>query len=293
MKTSLMCMECNVSQVIKVSKLLNVSKEKQETAVKRIFKELSKVSYDKSNPEIMGEVTWKVMSEVFGNDNPYKEVKEIYNTLLMRMYSDLEQLINGSENKLDLALKMAVIGNVIDFAARHKFSKVELLDRIKKVNEIDFAIDYRESLWKKLNTCKQLLYIGDNCGEIVLDKLFIQTIKEFYPNIKVYFGVRGKPIINDVTFEDAEQVKMSEVATVISSGVAYPGTVLSKSSKEFNNIFNESEVVIAKGQGNYESLSDDKRKGLFLVLLAKCSYIANSIGVHKMDYIIKENLRGN
>jgi len=290
MKTSLMCMECNVKQVIKLADLLKINKDKQEIAIKRIFKALSEISFDMSNPEIMGTVTWKIITEVFENEDPYKEIKKFYNQSLLDVYDDVENIIKDSDDKFDTALKIAVIGNVIDFAARHTFDKNSVFEMMEKIDEIKFVIDNREALKKQLKDCKILLYIGDNCGEIVLDKLFIKTIKEIYPNIKIYFGVRGKAIINDITIDDAKQVKMDEVAEVISSGAMFPGTILHKSSEEFQKVFNESDIVLAKGQGNYESLSDLKRKGLFLILLVKCTYIAKAIPSNVMDYVIKENI---
>ena len=290
MKTSLMCMECNIKQVIKLSELLHISKDLQELAIKRIFKELSEISFEMSNPEIMGSVTWRIITEVFGDDDPYKEIKKFYNQSLLEVYNDVEKTINDSIDKFDTALKIAIIGNVIDFAARHTFDKNSVFEMMEKVSDISFAIDSRNALKNQLESCNQLLYIGDNCGEIVLDKLFIKTIKTIYPNIKIYFGVRGKAIINDVTIEDALQVGMEEVAEVISSGAMFPGTILHKSSKKFQDVFKNSDIVLAKGQGNFESLSDIKRKGLFLMLLVKCSYVASNIPSKEMDYIIKENV---
>ncbi len=289
MKTSLMCMECNIKQIIKLSNLLNVDNKKQEEAFKKIFSKLSNVSFDLTNPEIMGTITWPIITKVFNNDNPYKKIKAMYNELLYKLYNDFKEQVNKSEDKIDTALKLAVVGNVIDFGARHKFSKEDVLESTRNVDSLTFKIDDRKSFRKQLKTAKNLLYIGDNCGEIVLDRLFIQTIKEEYPNLEIYFGVREAPVLNDVTEEDAYQVKMQEVAKIIKSGVAYPGTVLRASSKEFVDIFNKSDIVIAKGQGNFESLSDIKRKGLYLILIVKCGYIAEVANTEVMDYIVKEN----
>ncbi len=289
MKTSLMCMECNIKQIIKLSNLLNVDSKKQEEAAKKIFKGLSNISFNLTNPEILGTITWPIITEVFNNDNPYKEIKTMYNKLLYNLYNDFEETVNKSKDKIDTALKLAVIGNVIDFGARHEFSKEEVLESTKNVESLTFKIDDRKSFREQLKTAKRLLYIGDNCGEIVLDRLFIQTIKEEYSDLEIYFGVREAPVLNDVTEEDAYQVKMQEVAKIIKSGIAYPGTVLRASSKEFVNVFNNSDIVIAKGQGNFESLSDIKRKGLFLILIVKCSYVAEVANTEIMDYIVKEN----
>jgi uncharacterized protein with ATP-grasp and redox domains len=187
------------------------------------------------------------------------------------------------------ALKIAVIGNIIDFGARHTFSKEEVIRRIENYQEMSFRKDDSKKLKQSILNANTILYIGDNCGEIVLDKLFIETIHLLNKDVKVYFGVRGGPILNDVTIEDFNQVKMGEVATCISSENAVPGTILKDSSKAFNDLFNSADVVIAKGQGNFESLSDIKRDNLYLLLMSKCDYVSNIIGVKTMDFVLIEN----
>lgn len=289
MKTSLDCMECNVKQLIKVSNFVKASSELQEIAAKRMFKLLSEISFDKTNPEIMGE-TWKIMLDVFQIENPYKDIKTFYNTLLLESYDDIKKIIQESDNLFMTSLKIAVIGNIIDFGARHKFKKEEILERIKDYKEMSFSKDDSEKLYKSILSAKTIFYIGDNCGEIVLDKLFIETIHSINKEAHVYFGVRGGPILNDVTMDDFEQVVMDEMATYISSGNAVPGTVLKDSSEEFRQLFHKADVVIAKGQGNFESLSSEKRKDLYLLFMAKCNYVANLVGVDVMEFVLKENI---
>ncbi len=288
MKTSLDCMECNVKQLIKVSTFVNASSEKQVIASKRLFKMLSEVSFDKTNPEIMGE-TWKVLTDVYQDDNPYKEIKSFYNSLLLEVYNDIKEVIVKSEDKFTTALKIAVIGNIIDFGARHKFRKEEVLERINDYQSMSFALDDSSKLKENVLKAKTVLYIGDNCGEIVLDKLFIETIKSLNEEVIIYFGVRGGPILNDVTIDDFKEVSMGDVAKFVSSENAIPGTILKDSSKEFALLFEQADVVIAKGQGNFESLSDIKRKNLYLLLMSKCDYVSNIIGVNTMDFVLKEN----
>lgn len=288
LKTSIDCMECIIKQLVKVSKFINASKEQQIIASKNLFKMLSEVDFNKTNPEIMG-VAWNILTDAFGDDNPYKEVKSFYNGLLLDIYEDVEGVINKSDSKFMTALKIAVIGNIIDLGAKHTFSKEDVLKRIKNYQDVSFRKDDSKKLEQSILDANTILYIGDNCGEIVLDKLFIQTIKTLNKNVKVFFGVRGGPILNDITIEDFNDVKMGEVATCISSENAVPGTVLKDSSKNFNDLFNSADVVIAKGMGNFESLSDDKRNGLFFLLMTKCEYVSKTIGVDMMDLVITEN----
>jgi hypothetical protein len=288
MKTSLECMECNVKQLIKVSSFVNASSDLQEIASRKMFKLLSEISFEKTNPEIMGE-TWKLMLDVFKTNNPYKEIKSFYNTLLLDSYDDIKTIIEESDNLFMTSLKIAVIGNIIDFGARHKFRKEEVLERIKHYQEMNFAKDDSKRLQTGILEAKTILYIGDNCGEIVLDKLFIETIHKMNTDAHVFFGVRGGPVLNDVTIEDFNEVRMDEVATFISSENIVPGTVLKDSSPEFNTLFQTADVIIAKGQGNFESLSSVKRDHLYLLFMAKCDYVANLVGVDTMEFILQEN----
>lgn len=288
MKTSLDCMECNIKQLIKLTKLTDASKEKQVKASKELFKMLSTISYDYSNPYIMGK-TWEIVTKIYENDNPYKEIKTEFNNLILSLYDETKEMIEDSNNPLDSALKTAVVGNIIDFGARHHFTKNDILERLKSYASIEFSIDDSKKLVSKLQTVETLFYIGDNCGEIVLDKLFIELIKKHNPQIKVYFGVRGNAILNDVTIEDAQEVEMDKFAEIISSGMATPGTIIEEVNDDFQELFYSSDIVIAKGQGNYESLSDIKRNNLFLILMAKCDYVAKTIGCNLMDYVVLEN----
>lgn len=289
MKTSLDCMECNIKQLIKVSKMMNVSEELTEEASKQVFKMLSEISFEHTNPFIMGK-TFDIIKKVYKNNNPYKDIKAFYNKIVLDMYSELEKIIFDSSDSLDTALKLSVVGNLIDFGARHTFNQDILLNKVKNYRNIVFNIDHTKKLKNELLSAKTIFYIGDNCGEIVFDKLFIEEIKRQNPNCEVFFAVRGDAILNDVTKEDALEVGMEDVAKIISSEMAVPGTILSGTPKEFQQLFWSSDVVVAKGQGNFESLSEQKRENLYLMLMAKCDYVSKVIGCNMMDYVVVENV---
>jgi len=157
------------------------------------------------------------------------------------------------------------------------------------INAISLVVDHSESLYQRLKTARSLMYLGDNCGEICLDKLFIKYIKKEFPNIKIYFGVRGQAIVNDVTLEDAQMVAMEEVAEVIENGDSSLGTVIERVSDEFREKFYNADVVIAKGQGNYESLSEIDRNNVFHLFMAKCNPVSNSLGVKTLSIVCVEN----
>lgn len=289
MKMDIRCLQCNVQQMIKIADFTNVSEAQKEHVARQLFGYLKEVDFKKSNPEIM-KGTWQIITEGFGTFNPYQTIKAQYNNGLLAMYEEMKELLKTSSNPFESALKMAAMGNIIDFGPSHSFSQEGLIKELKSLEDRKvFEIDNGEQLYQQLKNAKELLYIGDNCGEIVLDKLFIEVIGEMFPELDIHFSVRGMPILNDVTKVDAEMVGMNNVAKIIENGDGAPGTVLEQTSLEFQAKFNSADVVIAKGQGNYEGLSDMKREGLFLVLMAKCSLVSENIGVETMKCVCIEN----
>jgi len=170
------------------------------------------------------------------------------------MKNEIERMINQSKNKLHTALKVVITGNLIDFVGSHTFDEKILKERLFKPDKEKLAIDDSSDLIKSISKVKSLLYIGDNCGEILLDKIFISSLKKIYPDLKVFVGVRGEPIINDVTIKDAEMIKMEDVAEVISNGDGSPGIILNQVNHNFREVFTQADVIIAKRQGNFGSL---------------------------------------
>jgi uncharacterized protein with ATP-grasp and redox domains len=146
------------------------------------------------------------------------------------------------------------------------------------VNESRFARLDTDRLMADLAGAKTLLYLGDNCGEICFDKLLIRRVREVFPALKVYYGVRGEPVVNDATLEDARLVGMEEAAQVIDNGDGSLGTVLSRVSPAFRSVWDSADVVIAKGQGNYESLCEES-KTMYFLMTVKCAVIARMTGL--------------
>jgi hypothetical protein len=176
------------------------------------------------------------------------------------------------------AIRIAIAGNIIDFGANWNF---DLANETYKVLEMNFAVcDYNE-FKNKLDNAPKILYIGDNAGECVFDRILIEEIKR-----PVTYVVRGVPIINDATHEDAVQAGIDGVSTILSSGTDAPGTILETCSPEFNEVYKNSEFIISKGQGNYEALSKEKRP-IFFLLKTKCHVVADDIGVSNGDIVLK------
>lgn len=220
------------------------------------------------------------------NDDPYKWVKRQSNDMVLSRYDDLKKTVTTSADPFVTALKLAIAGNIIDYGIPQHF---DLDETIGKVLASDFAIDYSKDLKQSLSEAKSVLYIGDNAGEIVFDKLFIETIH--HPDL--WYAVRGAPIINDVTLEDANYVQMNEVAHVIENGYDAPSTMLSHCSKEFKDLFSRADIVISKGQGNLESLLHESSKKIYFLLMVKCDVIADILGVKKGQFVVARNVVEN
>ena len=195
------------------------------------------------------------------------------------MFPELENIIRQSKDPFDTALRLAIAGNIIDFAANDNFN---LQATINKTLNSEFAIDHSKQLKKAIENAKTVLYLGDNAGEIVFDKLFIQTIN--HPGLT--YVVRGAPVINDATMEDAEYIGMKEIVNVISNGYDAPSTVPDKSSKQFQQYFRKADLIISKGQGNLEGLISLNDGRIFFLLMVKCDVIAEMLKVKKESFVI-------
>lgn len=258
------CFDCDLNQMKKISKFLQLEQAKENELITLAKHSLQTCDMPKTNPEIMGEI-WTLIEKVIGTDDPYKEIKSYYNQLVLSMSDCIYNLINNSNNRLECGLKLAIAGNLIDFAAKHRFDENTFREKISHISETELSINHSAQLFDAVKNSRTLLYLGDNCGEIVLDKLFILLLKEYNPMLQVFYGVRGKAIVNDVTKTDADEVRMQEAATVVSNGDGSLGTVLHRTSAEFQSIFKNADIVICKGQGNYEGLSDCKKSNMFFL----------------------------
>lgn len=243
---------------------------------------------ERIRPSHMGTLLGRV-APLLGIDDPYRDIKVEYNQLLLDRERDCLARIDASDKPFELALRYAVAGNLVDFGGKNTFTKDDVTSLIDRVPEISFAVDDSASLLEAVRSARSIMYLGDNCGEIVLDKLLISQISRENPDVQVTYGVRGGPVINDATVDDARQVGMGDVARVLPSGVATPTTVLDASSDEFRRAFFDADVVISKGMGNFEVLVDGcGRENVFFLLMTKCEYVADLLGAPLMSFICKQ-----
>ena len=212
----------------------------------------------------------------------YVSGKKQSNDLVLSMYPSLKEKVASASDPFEVALRLAIAGNIIDFAVNDQYN---LEETINLVLNSDFGIDHSRQLKEALQQAKTVLYLGDNNGEIVFDKLFIETIN--HPNLT--FAVRGAPIINDATLEDAIYVGMDKVVPVVSNGYDAPSTLLEHCSAEFRDLFNKADLIISKGQGNLEGLIDHPGNNLFFLLMVKCEVIAERLHVPKGSFVVRKN----
>ena len=213
------------------------------------------------------------------NHDPYKLEKRQSNIQALEMIPEMQKIIISSADPFSVALRLAIAGNIIDFAANQNFN---LKNIVTKSLISGFAIDHSEQLRSAVMNADSILYLGDNAGEIVFDKLFIKTMN----HKRVTFAVRGMPVINDATIEDADFTGMQEVAKVISNGYDAPSTIIEKSSDEFRNYFNSAGLIISKGQGNLEGLLPLNDKRIFFLLMVKCDVMAEFLKVEKESFVV-------
>jgi uncharacterized protein with ATP-grasp and redox domains len=230
-----------------------------------------------SPPEI-GEDIHRHVREVTGIKDPYREAKDANIEEAKRLYPDLKKIVEASGNRLLTAAKIAIAGNIIDYGTMREFN---IAEEIHSLIEQDLGIDHFKAFKEALDEAETVLYLGDNAGESVLDTILIEEIKA-----PVIYAVRDIPVLNDATHEDAVASGIAEVAEIISSGTTAPGTILRTCSNEFLEVFNTADVIISKGQGNYEALSDVDRS-VFFLLRAKCPVVAEDLGVKDGDLILK------
>jgi hypothetical protein len=275
------CFFCFSRTFEKMIEKLELSPAEKGTLAGKMFRLFGSGECGFSVPDLSRDL-YALVREYSGNTDPYKQLKRQSNDQVLGIYPDLKKMIQKSDNPFETALRLAIAGNIIDYGI---FDQYDLEGTIEKVLHADFAINHAVELKQSLSKAKTVLYLGDNAGEIVFDKLFIETI--MHPNI--WYAVRGAPVINDATMEDARYVHLDDVADIIENGYDAPSTILEHCSKEFNDLYAQADVIISKGQGNLEGLIEQTGKKIFFLLMVKCEVIADVLGVKKGDFVVAEN----
>lgn len=281
------CRECYEKQMRELAVLCGLDDATLDRMLAIKDEVLAGMGGERIRPDRMGELLGRV-TPLLGTDDPYRDIKREYNQLMLDREQECVARIEAAGEPFQLALRYAVAGNLVDFGGKNAFTRDDVTALIDRVPEISFAVDDSAVLLDAVRSARAIMYLGDNCGEIVLDKLMIKEIARENPDAQVTYGVRGGPAINDVTLEDAAQVGMADVARVLSSGVATPTTVLSASTEEFRRAFYDADLVISKGMGNFEVLVDGcGREDVYFLLMTKCGHVASLVDAPLMSFVCK------
>jgi len=287
MKTDLACIPCILQQTIDTVELSSDDPEVKKQAVDKILSYLKTIDY-KVPPPVLGKRVYEILNEITGNPDPYRDIKIRYNEISMGLYDDLRRIVLQNEDPINTAAKLAVAGNVIDFGVRNREVHVEQI--LDSIHTLSFSIDDFDLFINDLKKSKKIVYLADNAGEIVFDRLFVEMLQRFYPERGFNFTVvvRGAPIINDATMEDAEMIGLTDMANVISNGDNAPATDLLRVSPEMKKAYDAADIIISKGMGNYETLDLEDRL-IYYLLKVKCPTIAKQISAEEGSLVFKRN----
>ena len=225
---------------------------------------------DKSAPEIAAELD-RIYFKFFGIKEDFSEDKRYFNDLMLSLENEILRTVEDADDRLLRAVQYAMVGNFIDFGAMKNVDANKLRGFLDGAHKYEVDMGALESLRKEILTSKRLVYFADNCGEIVADKILMKIIKDVNPDIYITAIVRGEPVFNDATMDDANQVGLDSVADeVFGNGSDIPGNVFERVSKRTLDAIENADLLISKGQGNYETLSDSGFN-IYYIFMCKCS----------------------
>lgn len=273
------CALCSVNGVLNLFKAGLIDEKYQEEIFKELMTYYANVDYTLPSTTINRGVK-NIVCRISGLTDPFKPLKEKVNNKALEYYKKYEKSVKDSGNSWQKAMRFAIAGNIIDFGPTHNFN---IEKKIEEVLQVDFPIDDSEKFFSEIKKAKSILYIGDNTGEIIFDKLFLEIIN--HPNVT--FVVREKPILNDSTMEDAIWAGIDKLAKIITTGDDAPGVLLENVSEEFLSYYNSADLIISKGQGNFEGLGHVTDKNIYFLFTVKCKLIAESIDVPIGKSIVK------
>ncbi len=271
MRTYFDCIPCAIRQVLDSVRMINDDEAMHE----RVLREALGLWHEmdmRDSPPAVAQKVHRIVRKLSGVADPYLAVKDQYNRLALELYPDLRQTVAGSSDPFQTAVRLAIAGNIIDFGVNSTLEESDVEQTIACSLTDPLDMDALEDLKKAVAEAKDILYLGDNAGEIVFDRLLIEQM----PMEKVTFAVRGAPILNDALMADAEAAGLTDLVKVIDNGADAPGTILASCSKTFRRRFEKAGLIVAKGQGNFETLSDTD-KDVFFLLRAKCAVLARHL----------------
>ena len=291
MRANSMCISCILGKQEKLIRDFS-DEDKKSQYINRVLEILRKHGHTESSPWLAEKIN-QLYEECWGEGEDYTVTKQRYNQLLLSKEKEILSCINNSNDCIRECIKYVSAGNYIDFSAVDNVNEHTLDELLQKVNEENISEIEYFNFKRDLEQAKQLVYVTDNCGEILLDKIFIKCIEDKYPKLKITVIVRGQNVINDATIEDAKQVGLTDIVTCIGNGNGAPGTVIKLLSEEAKQALFEADMIISKGQGNFESLFGE---GLnpYYIFLCKCELFVRRFGLKQYESVFmkEERIKG-
>ena len=283
MRTQLDCIPCFLRQALEAARAAGSDEHVHRRVLNSVARMIPQLSLELTPPEIAHQV-YRLIYQITGNSDPYHQAKIEANRVALALYPRLKGVVANSEDALRTACNLAIAGNSIDLAPGSYHGDInEIVETaLASPPVIDNYTDFKNSI----HNSKRILYLGDNAGEIVFDRLLIEELRKV-KELEVIFVARERPIINDVTLDDAILVGMDKVARVISSGSDAPTTILSQCSSEMLEYYHSADTIIAKGYVNYESL-DEETENIFFFLRVKCPLGAKLLEAEVGDSVLKQ-----
>ncbi|MHC1692600.1 MAG: DUF89 domain-containing protein [Sphaerochaetaceae bacterium] len=293
MKTYLSCIPCFFKQILQAGEMGGLNPAQIKEMMDHVGGELEHFCLTDSPPR-MGKSIQRLLTGYTGDTDPYAMVKNASNQKALAVYPELKRMVAQSDTPLRTAVELACAGNIIDYGIfTQELDVTAEIDRILRqqklvLDRMDSQLFAFDSFSHSLRKCRNLWYVGDNAGEIVFDRVLIETIKDLFPQVEISFITRGKAVLNDCLVQDALQCGLDQVARIISSGLDSPGLLLDDVDISFKALFDQADLIISKGQGNYEALSSSPAP-IYFLLVAKCAVIAQDLGCRQMDLILKKH----
>ena len=270
-----------MSQALRAVQFITDDKTVHEKVMREVLRTACEIDLS-STPPAMGQIIHQVIRQYTGNEDPYRQVKKHSNQLGLKMYPELKEKIEQSDDPFEMAVRVAIAGNIIDFAKINELDDEKIYQVIEDSFTAPLPKENVSEFRRAVEDANDILFLGDNAGEIVFDRLLLEQM----PQEKITFAVRGGPVINDATMKDAEDAGITELVEVVDNGSDAPGTILESCSEDFVHRFETADLIVAKGQGNFETLSDTD-KNIFFLLKVKCPVVTQDVGLEVGSLVLK------
>lgn len=281
MRSSLDCIPCFIRQALEASRQISQDDELIANALRNILRSVSDFDLSLSPPE-MGQQIHRILRQEVGCDDPYLQIKKHSTQIALSIVPEVRKQLELSDKPFEVAVRFAIAGNILDFALASAWDDATIRASFEKAGRHPVDTKMIKQLEQQMDKAKSVLILADNAGETVFDRLLIEQLPE---HLDISYAVKGSAVINDAVEADAIDAGIDSIATIINNGTDAPGTLLSLCSEAFIEQFNSADIIIAKGQANFETLNMADREIYFLTQI-KCPVIADYYGYQTGDWIV-------